>query len=275
MSKELLALTGIAAIISAVTTLIALVLKEYFFARSLEAWKERRSLTSIYRRYRDPLFVAAVEFANRLHEVTGDYGASYLRSELITVDAPAQQTNSVDDMYFQKYKLVSTICRLSAFLGWLELYRQELVFLDAQRNSRTRNLEWSLDSIRSDLADGQLNTAKNWMEWRDVLIFREEQRAIGEAMLETQDGVRRVIGYAKFCEEWRGTSFRGQWIRTGAAFLLDPDDERDDFRQVRIRRLVIHLTEFADLLHKDRVSPWLLKASANLKLMMEQRGFRV
>lgn len=272
---ELLKLTGVAAVISAVTTLLALVLKEQFFARSLELWKERRSIDSIYRRYRDPLFLSAVELASRLHEVTGEYGHVYRGSELLTADAPLQQDNTVHDLHFRKYKLISTIYRLCAFLGWLELYRQDLVFLDTAENARTNELSRSVDAIRGDLADGHLNEAPNWEEWKDVLLFREEQRAVGEAMIETRDGVRRVIGYAQFCEELSNNGTRGTWIRAAAAFLMDPDPNRDDFREVRIRRLIIHLTLFADRLHPARLDDWLRKSSANLARQMEQAGYPV
>ena len=31
------------------------------------------------------------------------------------------------------------------------------------------------------LADGEINTARDWRKWRDTLVFREELRAIGES----------------------------------------------------------------------------------------------
>lgn len=53
--QELLALTVLAAVVTAAGNLLATVLKDFFFTRSFEQWKERRTLMSVYRKYRDPI----------------------------------------------------------------------------------------------------------------------------------------------------------------------------------------------------------------------------
>ena len=60
------------------------------------------------------------------------------------------------------------------------MYRQELVFVDTEHSKTSQLLEPKLLKIREDLADGQLNDAPDWPEWADALLFREEQRAVGE-----------------------------------------------------------------------------------------------
>jgi len=72
-------------------------------------------------------------------------------------------------------------------------------------------LEKCIEEIRSDLADGQLNQAENWLDWKDQLIFREEQRAIGEAMIIENDQNRLVMGYGNFCILFEKSSHEELW----------------------------------------------------------------
>src|SRR5215469_13697512 len=51
----------------------------------------------------------------------------------------------------QQYKLISTIYRFCALLGWLELYRQEVTFLDSGRNRDNERLERCIRHIREVL----------------------------------------------------------------------------------------------------------------------------
>jgi len=87
-----------------------------------------------------------------------------------------------------------------------------------------------------------------------VLVFREEQRAIGESMIVTIGGARTVIGYAEFCDLFTASQplSRAQWLRTAATFLLDPRRTKD-FRHTRMQRLIVHLVELVDGLSKARL----------------------
>lgn len=276
VNTELLKLTGVAAIISAITTLLTLVLKEYFFARWFERWKRRQELERIYRRLRDPLFVASVELGNRLHEMMDVYGASFLRRSVLALAAERQERNSADDPYFLKYKLVSSVYRLCAFLGWLELYRELLVFFDVESERKNRTLTEYVGRARADLADGHLNTREDWELWRDTLLFREEQRAIGEAMLEGDGEDRRVIGYGRFCELFAGPSdARGRWFHVALSFLADPDRGPCDFQTVRVQRLAVHATDLAQVLYPGRVSEWLTKRTDSVRSNLEAAGWKV
>jgi hypothetical protein len=95
---------------------------------------------------------------------------------------------------------VSTVFRFCAFFGWLELYRQETTYPHSENSEYSKSLECAVEIVRGDLADGQINLADDWEEWKDNLIFREELRAIGESMIETRGSTRAVIGYCRFVE---------------------------------------------------------------------------
>jgi hypothetical protein len=276
MSQELLKLTGVAAIISAITTLLALVVKEYFLAKWFDRWKRRQDLEMIYHRLRDPLFVSSVELGNRLHEMMDDYGANFLRRDVLKLSAIRQERNSADDPYFLKYKLVSSVYRLCAFLGWLELYRELLVFFDVASERKNRVLSEQVGHARADLADGHLNTRKNWHLWHDTLLFREEQRAVGEAMLEGEGEDRRVIGYGRFCELFaQPEDARGRWFHVALNFLIDPDRGSLDFQTIRVQRLAIHATDLADTLYPGRVSEWLATRTRKVRTALIEAGWQV
>jgi hypothetical protein len=253
--QDILGFSVIGAIVTTTGTLIGLVLKERLFARSFERWKTRLSLEQIARRYREPIALTALELCNRLSEVCEQYPPDFLDSSILAVSAPHRPTlNSAADPYFRRYKLVSSVYRLCAFLGWIELYRQETTYLEPVEQSRSSDVERAIFALRADLADGQLNTAEDWASWHDALIFREEQRAIGESMIVTVGQVRTIMGYAEFSESFPGSgeNSRQRWFTRAAAFLLDPQPSKD-FRRVRLQRMVVHLTNLAELLAPNRL----------------------
>jgi hypothetical protein len=266
--KTWLGLTVLGAVVSTLGSLFGVILKDYFFTRSFERWKQQRTLEQVYQKFRDPLLLAARELASRIVEILDQYPTGYL-TEAVLASRPAKQIeNSTEDPYFQRYKLVSTAYRLSAFLGWLELYRQEITFLNYGNNEHAKALELAVGHIRGDLADGQLNKAVNWREWRDTLVFREELRAIGESMIETRGATRTVIGYGRYCEhlENQVPCPVQRWSPVVLNFFLDLEGGGKDFRQTRLKRVVVHLVELMQLLDGSSIEGYLLKAHGKLLL---------
>ena len=230
-------------------------------ARSFELWKARRASDAVYRKYRDPIVVAALELANRLREICFEYPTDFLASRLL--DGPALRAGQASgrDLYFCRYKCQSTAYRLAALLAWFELYRQEIVFLDTGKSAANRRLQEILQQIRSDLADGHLNEAADWDEWADVLVFREEQRAIGEALIKQEGSARLVASYGTFIALLEGTDDERarRWFQVLTNFFVDPSPPKD-FRRVRYNRLLVHLVDLARALETESVSPRLMEA---------------
>jgi hypothetical protein len=251
--KELLGLGVLAAAVTTAGNLLATILKDFFFSRAFEKWKERRTLMSVYRKYRDPLVLAGEELESRLSQICASYPPDYLRYEVLElVPTALDTTNSADDPHFRRYRLLSTVYRLCAFLGWLELYRQDVTFLDTGRRRQNRRFEEALAAFRGDLADGQLNKAKDWAEWRDRLIFREEQRAVGEAMITKDTDPRVVVGYGTFCALFSPASDQNLWsLRVACNFFLNLEKEKD-FRRKRLNLMRQHVRSIIDILHPER-----------------------
>jgi hypothetical protein len=272
--KTWLGLTVIGAAISTLGALFGVVLKDYLFTRSFEKWKQRQTLEQVYQRYRDPLYLATRELASRTLEILEHYPPVYLR-ETVWASRPLKQIeNTIEDAYFQRYKLVSTAYRLSAFLGWLELYRQEITFLHSGNYEDAKVLEAAVAEIRCDLADGQINTAPDWHIWRDTLVFREELRAIGESLIENRGSARAIMGYGRFCEQLESESSNvvQRWSPVVLNFYLELEAGGKDFRQVRLQRMFVHLVYLMRLLDRASVESYLLDSYERLKLPVSADG---
>lgn len=260
-APSVLTFAVVAALVTTAGTLLGYVLKEVLLARSFELWKSRRASDAVYRKYRDPIVLAALELANRLREICVDYPTDFLSSKLLKGSAIPATQESGRDLYFRRYKCQGTAYRLAAFLAWLELYRQEIVFLDTGKSASNRRLRDALQLVRSDLADGHLNRAGDWQEWADALVFREEQRAIGEALIKQEGGARLVASYGTFVALLEGKDDKRtqRWLQVVTNFFLDPKPPKD-FRRVRYNKLLIHLVELVQALDVESLSPRLAEA---------------
>lgn len=265
--KTWLGLTVLGAIVSTLGALFGVVLKDYFFSRSFERWKQRQTSEQLYQKFRDPLLLSARELASRTVEVLDHFPPAYLNERVLASRPEKQVKNNIDDPYFQRYKLVSTAYRLSAFMAWVELYRQELTFLHPGKNAHAAKLEQAVGLIRSDLADGQLNDADDWDKWKDTLVFREELRAIGESLIEARGSNRTVMGYGRYCEQLEATTPNAvqRWSPVVFNFFLELQPKGKDFRQTRLKRLLVHLVELMRLIDHNSIEPHLEKAYGELR----------
>lgn len=261
--KDILGLSVLGALVTTVGSLIAAWLKDVVFARSVEKWKARQQLRQVYLKIRDPLLLATTELVSRIGEITFKSPVNFLEAKLLQATPLRMTTNSADDEYFQRYKFLSSVYRLCAWLGWVELYRQEVAFLDSGQQKTNADFEHRIEAMRSSLADGQLNQAKDRHDWTDSLIFREEQRAIGECMLDPAR--RRVVGYGSFYESFNvsGSCPQNHWILVATNFLTDlrslPREAARDFRRARCLLLLQHGVALVACLNKERVTPRLRK----------------
>jgi hypothetical protein len=248
--QQWLGLSLAGAVVTTVGSLVATVLKEFFFTRSFDRWRRHQDRLATYERFRDPLAVSAIELANRLIEITDQYPPAYLKRSVFVLRPDKQMGNDASDPYFQHYKLVSTIYRFACLFGWLELYRQETTFLRVADERKTRALQDAVTAIRGDVADGHINAHEDWRTWHDTLIFREELRALGEAMIETRGQSRSIMGYGTFrdCVESEQANAVHRVCGTIMNFTVDAQDIAKDFRRERLVRLLAHLVDLIELL---------------------------
>lgn len=251
MTDSLLGMTVIGAMVSSVAALGAIALKDHFFYRQNEKWKQKRDLEVVYQKFRDPVLLATHELASRLEGITrdGDYPPDYLAKEVLE-STPTQQTlQDTDDPYFKRHRMITSLFRISSFLGWLELYRQETTFLSNGNTDHTGAVANVIAQIRYDFSEGNINNHSDWQEWHDVPIFSEEMRAIGETMIEMRGSIRSIMGYAQYHGHITGQSMTPtkRWSNVIAQFLFDLAPTKD-FRRERMQRVLVHLVELIRLL---------------------------
>jgi len=124
-------------------------------------------------RYREPLAAAAFDLQSRLYNV--------LRlGFFVKFDAGDRSEEA----------LRTTVFRLAQYFGWTELLRRDIQFLSLSEDGDTRRVaELQREIARRFLNDGD-GTA--------LMIWSDEQRAIGERMIVEEHGKVLCMGYATF-----------------------------------------------------------------------------
>ncbi|WP_369253852.1 hypothetical protein [Streptomyces sp. R35] len=115
----------------------------------------------------------------------------------------------------REYVRRSTVFVLAEYLGWVEILRRDIQFLDLGQSRANQRAVTMISSVGTALS--RISTASNALR-----LFRAEQRAVGELMVhpEGEPGRRRCLGYAEFCEKLDGDETFRRWI---APLLADID----------------------------------------------------
>lgn len=262
--QTFLGFTVVAALITVTGNLIALYLKEFLAARSLDRWRAKQALIAVYERYRKPICAAAEELSGRCYRIAKDPQAwrATLGPEVIAL-VTSNGVNYEDDAHYRRYKLLSDAYRLCCLFGWFELYRRDLGLLDTGAEAKNRQLDELIRSVRSNLADGQKNGYPDWDAWRDTLIFREEQRAIGHRMIVPSPG-SGLIDFGTFCEQVERAEGPARWFAPAITFFAHIHRDRD-FRRFRCRLLVVDLNALRELLQPGSIWHEHVKGTEALK----------
>lgn len=137
-----------------------------------------RDAEAVLARYREPLVTAAFELQGRLYNILT---FRFLEKYLAHGDE-AQRT----------YAVQNTLYVVAQYFGWSEILRREIQFLSFSDSRRSRAVadrqRRVIELFQSD--DPELGRA--------FLIWRGEQRAIGEQMIHEHNGRVECLGYAAF-----------------------------------------------------------------------------
>lgn len=181
-------------------------------------------------RYRDPLLNAAFDLQSRIFNIVEQrFLVRYLH-------APDEASRT--------YAVESTLYVLAEYLGWVEIIRREIQFLDL--GSEVDNRRWlsMLEEVRDTLARDDLDPA--------IRIFRAEQRAIGELMTKPdsdRDGTRRheCVGYASFVAQLAEPEF-ARWfdkLRADLGLLAHEPDAHLE-RAVLLQNALVNVLDMLD-----------------------------
>jgi hypothetical protein len=147
-----------------------------FFSPMLQARREAKVKLETYR---EPLLASAFELQSRLHNILGN---RFLEKFLF------DETRAKQDAALQ-----STLYVFAQYFGWREIIRSEVQFLRFPRDTQTRDTARLLQDIGETFLTDEYGD--------QFMIWRVEQRALGERMITTATGSPRCMGYAEFSDE--------------------------------------------------------------------------
>lgn len=233
----------VVALISAGVAVCSAAVSAYATARSIRlqhALALRRSQLDrqeasedLVRRYREPLLLAAFDLQARICNIVQD---DFLARHLASADPDEQQ-----------YARTSTLYRVGDYFGWTEILRRGLQFLDLGDDRLTRELASLLATVSRTFSDTRLYPAGAFR------LFRDEQRALGEIMLEPADGDGdgrhyQCIGYAAFTARLAEDPSFARWLRrlgNDADALGSPAPGQLD-RLITVQQALADVIEFLD-----------------------------
>jgi len=119
-------------------------------------------------------------------------------------EQPPRKTFDDNDENIKKYYLVSSVYRMCAFLGWIEICRQDCIFSNkwetvgriGEREIKIGEIESCVQKIKEIFVERNTDSGEIY---KDSIFFEEELRAIGETMIKIDNGKKVVLGYADFC----------------------------------------------------------------------------
>lgn len=139
-------------------------------------------------KYREPLLDASYELQARLHNLLScNFVENFMHN-----DGTARREAAIN----------TTLYVFAQFFAWREIIRREIQYLRFPKDHKTRQI---INLLRK-IGDTFLSESYG----RQFMIWRVEQRGIGERMIESADGNMTCLGYASFIErrpameEWLG-----------------------------------------------------------------------
>lgn len=225
-------------VISAVIAVLGAVVTAALGYRVQTQLKSREHMDYMSK-YRDALLWVAFDLQSRLYNILHGYEVTRRPGQKGFLQAFLVEGTERQADYVKR----STAFLFAEYLGWVEIFRRDLQFLDLGDSQTNRQIMFLLHKI-----SGTLNAA-NTSDAECFRIFRADQRALGELMIEadSKPGERRCLGYAAFCSMLAAGGAFGEWGQE----LLDhvelaahePDMARD-----RLTRLQHQLIDLVDLL---------------------------
>lgn len=120
--------------------------------------------------------------------------AIYLQSRLYDI----HQQNFLGYSYnksplIKKYAVTNTLFVIAEYLEWVEILRREIQFLDLGSSEQNRRLTERLNAINQAFAKSKGGGGSLFM------IYKGEQRAIGEIMTIALLYFQNIVGSGEYC----------------------------------------------------------------------------
>ena len=167
---------------------VFLALRQTREARRQKLLDRQLNAEDLLTRYREPLAAAAFDLQSRCWNIVkNDFFGKFNREHERFPEAQ-----------------MTTLFRFAQYFGWAEILRREIQFLSFPEEQDTKDVAKLLGAVAARLALSEPDET--------LMIWVDEQRAIGERMIVEQPAGLRSMGYAAFCDAY-DDCFRGLFKR--------------------------------------------------------------
>lgn len=135
--------------------------------------ERKQRAEEVLARYREPLAAAAFDLQSRLYNI--------LELEFFEKFGQGERAEEA---------LRTTLFRFAQYFGWTEILRRDIQFLSFPTDAETRRVAELQESIAECFRNDDYGP--------EVMIWSDEQRAIGELMIIEEHGKVLSMGYAAF-----------------------------------------------------------------------------
>ncbi|MBW4528538.1 MAG: hypothetical protein KME18_25780 [Phormidium tanganyikae FI6-MK23] len=245
-------ITAIIAAIVAVTSAVISIYGQNRITRLTDRLTKQREVESreaqtaaLMSKYRDPLLRSAIDLQSRLYNI--------------------HQNRFLERFYHrspssQSYAINNTLYVVAEYLGWVEILRREIQFLDLGDLELNRRLSELLVNINQAFA--------HYKAGGTFQLHNGEQRAIGEIMTVPRSNSEAIgydcIGYATFVKKMSDPEFAG-WF----AKLRDDIETMGNAPKVDAERLVLIHSKLIDLI--DFLDPHHVRVPPKYRTRIEQK----
>ena len=186
--------------------------------------EERADLMS---QVRDPLLWAAFDLQSRVYNVVTRQFLNVYR-----------QSGTAEH---KAYAYRNTLFLFAQYFAWVEIIRRSVHFLDLGSEKENREIVNHLSGISNVLTSGSFPDLL-------FLVFRGDQRAIGEIMIESQlPGELGCMGYAAFCAKLDTEESFAGWFKALMSDISElVTDETPRPRLIMLQHRLIDLINFLD-----------------------------
>jgi hypothetical protein len=146
------------------------------------------------------------------------------------------------------YVVTSTTYAIAELLGWMEVLRLNQQHLDLGEEQATRRMNECLAGVGRTLSTDSILGPSG--QPAGFMIWRQEQRAIGELMIDPSTEPAQCIGYARFTERLEDPRFAAWLERVRADSSTAIDDPL--FVLPRLAHLAEAITALIDNLDPSR-----------------------
>ena len=191
-------------------------LRQTRMAQTLDELERAEQAEAVLKRYREPLAAAAFDLQSRIYNI--------LCMEFFEKFGGRERGDEA---------LTSTLFRLAQYFGWSEILRRDIQFLSFPEDEDTQKVA----DLQSRIAGCFLTDDHG----HGLMIWNDEQRALGELMIVEEHGKVLCMGYARFRNDRDGAF--APWLKRLRKELPD-GGARDRLRE--IQHLLCELVETLD-----------------------------